>query len=99
MNLSFGWVRTIGLGLALAGVFAAPRAQADNDVGYLTVKSVPAAHILIDDKDTGLSTPQTKMKLEVGRHRLTLVSSDQKLKRSLGFAITKDKETQLNVNL
>ncbi len=98
MNLRFGWVSAIGMVLAV-GVCAAPSAQADNDVGYLTVKSEPSAHIVIDDKDTGLSTPQTKMKLEVGRHRLTLVTNDQKTKRSLGFAITKDKETQLSINL
>lgn len=99
MDLHFGWVRTIGLGLALAGVLAAPRALADNDVGFLTVKSEPSAHIVIDEKDTGLSTPQIKMKLPVGRHRLTLISPDQKLKRSLGFAIAKDQETKFSINL
>jgi hypothetical protein len=86
--------------LLLAVGFAAVSSLATaGDTGYLTVVSTPPAKLLVDDKDTGLTTPVTKKELPAGAHRLTLVSVDGAVKRSLGFTINAGKETKLQINL
>jgi hypothetical protein len=41
--------------------------------GYLTLSSTVPASIRVDGKDTGLKTPQTKMKLDPGAHTIALI--------------------------
>jgi hypothetical protein len=41
--------------------------------GYLTLSSTVSAGIRVDGQDTGLKTPQARMKLEPGAHSITLV--------------------------
>jgi hypothetical protein len=103
MRLSFAGITLVFAALAAStsSAFAhePSRAQSPADVGFLSVTSEPSARIFVDDKDTGLSTPQTRMPLPPGRHRLMLVAPDQKAKKSLGFVITKGEETRLRVSL
>jgi hypothetical protein len=40
--------------------------------GYLRLGSKPWTNIAVDGKDTGLHTPQTRLKLNAGSHRITL---------------------------
>ena len=86
--------------LALAGA-ALPsgivRAQADT--GYLNVASDPPAEIFIDDADTGKVTPQGKLELASGHHKLTLVTKDNAHKRTIGFRINAGETTKLTIHL
>ena len=72
---------------------------AGTDIGYLNVSSTPPAEVFIDDVDTGKMTPVTQLALKQGDHKLTLVSADKTLKRSLGFRITSGDTTRLKINL
>ena len=69
------------------------------DVGYLNVASTPSAEVFIDEVDTGKTTPVTQLALKPGAHKLTLVSADKTVKRSLGFTITGGETTRLTINL
>ena len=89
--------RALLLAVGLA-VFA-PTAALGGDTGFLSVVSTPPAKVFVDDKDTGLTTPVVKKELPAGPHRLTLVSADGSVKRSLGFTINAGKETKLSVNM
>ncbi len=50
-------------------------------VGWLVANSVPFARVLVDDKDTGLTTPippRSKLPLQPGPHQVTFVVDQQR---------------------
>ena len=67
--------------------------------GYLDIASEPPAKIVIDGADTGKTTPQHRLELPVGHHKLTLVTLDGKHQRSIGFSVERGQTTQLSVHL
>jgi hypothetical protein len=64
--------------------------------GYLDIVSDPP---VIDGADTGKATPQHRLELPVGHHKLTLVTLDGKHQRSIGFSVERGQTTQLSVHL
>jgi serine/threonine protein kinase len=50
--------------------------------GWLRLGSKPSTSISVDGKDTGLHTPQTKLKLSAGGHRITLANPQFSIKES-----------------
>jgi hypothetical protein len=92
--------------LVAAGVLAASllgggavRAQSPGPVGWLAVTSDPPAEIFVDDADTHKTTPQDKLALEPGHHKLKLVTADGSRQRALGFTIEAGKTTKLSFKL
>jgi hypothetical protein len=74
-----------------AMLLSSGRGSAEGDTGYLDIASDPqGAKILIDDKDTGRTTPQSHLPLAVGHHKLLLVTPDEKHRRGLGFTVEAD---------
>jgi eukaryotic-like serine/threonine-protein kinase len=55
--------------------------------GYLRVGSKPWTNITVDGKDTGLHTPQTKIKLTPGSHRVTLTNPQFNIKETFSVEI------------
>jgi PEGA domain len=60
--------------------------------GFLNLRSLPDAEIFVDGKNTGLKTPQKKIKLNPGTHAITLKVPEQALEESFTVEI-KTKET------
>jgi hypothetical protein len=58
------------------------KAAAAAGEGYLRIGSKPWTNIAVDGKDTGLHTPQTKMKLPVGSHRISLTNPQFNIKET-----------------
>jgi hypothetical protein len=75
------------------------RVAGDADTGYLDVSSDPPAKVLVDDVDTGKTTPATHVALKVGHHKLTLVTADGAHKRTIGFTIDAGQTTKLSIHL
>ena len=73
--------------------------QGDADTGYLDVSSDPPAKVLVDDVDTGKTTPATHLSLKAGHHKLTLVTADGAHKRTIGFTIDAGQTTKLSIHL
>jgi hypothetical protein len=61
--------------------------------GFLRIGSKPWTNIAIDGKDTGLHTPQTKIKLPAGTHRVTLTNPQFNIKETFSVEI-KPNETE-----
>ncbi len=92
--------------LALVAAAAQPVAaragahrSADSDTGYLEVTSDPRAEVLIDDTDTGKTTPVARLPLKAGHHKLTLTTSNPDRKKSIGFKIEAGQTTKLSIHL
>lgn len=85
-----------GLGLGDASDARAQSAPA-KDTGYLTVSSIPPAHLLLDGTDTGKVTPIARFEVKSGRHKVTLQTD--MTSRSFGIVVVAGEETKLNVNL
>jgi hypothetical protein len=73
--------------------------QGDADTGYLDVTSDPPAKVLVDDVDTGKTTPAQHLPLKAGHHKLTLVTPDGAHKRTIGFTIDPGQTTKLSIHL
>jgi len=73
--------------------------SAQTDTGTLEVSSDPPAHVFIDDVDTKTVTPQPRLELKAGHHKLTLVTLDGSRKRSLGFNVEIGQTTKLSIHL
>jgi|SRR6516225_6266215 hypothetical protein len=73
--------------------------QADADTGFLDVTSDPPAKVLVDEADTGKTTPVQHLALKVGHHKLTLVTADGSHKRTIGFTIDAGQTTKLSIHL
>ena len=85
-----------------------PRAQASSavadragqtDTGFLNVSSTPPASVIIDDADTKTVTPQPRLELKAGHHKLTLVTLDGARKRTIGFNVEVGQTTTLTILL
>jgi PEGA domain len=85
--------------VAPSASFAAYAQPAQGERGYLDIASDPVAKILIDGADTGKVTPQHKLELPAGHHKLTLVTLDGARQRSIGFNVERGQTTQLSVHL
>jgi serine/threonine protein kinase len=55
--------------------------------GWLRLGSKPWTNISVDGKDTGLHTPQTKIKLTPGSHRITLTNPQFNIKETFSVDI------------
>jgi serine/threonine protein kinase len=55
--------------------------------GFLRLGSKPWTNITVDGKDTGLHTPQTKIKLGAGSHRITLTNPQFNIKETFSVDI------------
>jgi len=85
-------------GVAAASLEHGQRA-ADAETGYLDIASdPPGAKVLIDGTDTGKTTPQPKLALPAGHHKLTLVRADG-TSRSIGFKVEAGQTTKLTIHL
>ena len=75
----------------------APRAEAPKAgaSGVLMVSSKPPCEIYVDGKATGLMTPQRSLSLSAGAHKITLINSAEKIKKTLTIQITADQPTKL----
>jgi hypothetical protein len=69
---------------AAAPAAAKPSGGAD---GFLRLGSKPWTNIAVDGKDTGLHTPQTKIKLSAGPHRVTLTNPQFNIKETFSVDI------------
>jgi hypothetical protein len=87
---------------ASAGVSTGPNIAADQatpntEPGFLSVDSTPPSRVLIDNVDTGKTTPLARHELTAGSHRVTLITLDNTQKRTLGVTIEAGKEKHLRV--
>ncbi len=64
-----------------------PAASASAGDGWLRLGSKPSTSITVDGKDTGLHTPQTKLKLSAGAHRITLTNPQFSIKETFSVDI------------
>ncbi len=55
--------------------------------GILMISSKPPCEIYVDGAPTGLSTPQRAMKLPAGKHKITLVNTVEKIKKTISVTI------------
>jgi hypothetical protein len=73
-----------------------PRAEAPARAaatGTLGISAKPPCRILIDGRDTGMTTPQRDIELPAGRHRVTLVNEDFGIRKSFPVLIEPDEAT------
>ncbi len=66
---------------------AKPAAVASGGEGYLRLGSKPWTNIAVDGKETGTHTPQTKLKLAPGSHRITLTNPQFNIKETFSVDI------------
>ncbi len=85
---------TVGAPIAQASELV----RADSATAFLDVASEPSARIMIDDADTGQSTPQERLALSPGHHVLTLVTPDGAHKRTIGFTVEAGSTKRLRVH-
>jgi hypothetical protein len=72
---------------------AAPAPRGGN--GMLMVSAKPPCDILIDGKSTGLATPQRAISLPPGAHAITLVNSQNGIKKTIAVKVEAKKSTKL----
>lgn len=72
---------------------AAPSPRGGN--GMLMVSAKPPCDILIDGKSTGLATPQRAISLPPGAHAITLVNSQNGIKKTIAVKVEAKKSTKL----
>lgn len=69
------------------------------DTGFLDVSSEPpGARIFVDDGDTGQATPQHRLPVKAGVHKLTLVESDGRGKLTVGFTVRPHETSKLTLH-
>ena len=73
----------------------ASKASPKGDPGVLMLGAKPPCDILIDGKKTGLKTPQRVLSLPPGKHRITLVNQEHKLRESFRVSIQSGKTTRV----
>jgi hypothetical protein len=72
---------------------AAPGPSGGN--GMLMISAKPPCEILIDGKSTGLATPQRAIPLPPGAHAITLVNSQNGIKKTIAVKVEAKKSTKL----
>lgn len=55
--------------------------------GFLALGSKPPCKIFIDGRDTGHRTPKKGIKLKAGKHRVTLINNEHRIKESFSVTI------------
>jgi len=81
----------------------APKAEAptaepaveEATTGILMISSKPPCEILIDGRPTGLTTPQRALPVSVGTHKVTLINTAEKIKKTLTVQINADQPTKV----
>ena len=58
----------------------APVAAPVHAMGSLTISSTPSCDIFVDGAPIGMHTPATELPLSVGRHKITLVDAERKIR-------------------
>jgi hypothetical protein len=66
--------------------------------GVLMVSSKPPCEILVDGVATGLTTPQRAIKLSAGTHKVTLVNTAEKIKKTVTITVSADQPTKVIEN-
>jgi hypothetical protein len=66
-----------------AGLAATAPGDGDRDVGYLNCNAWPSASVLVDGRRLPGMTPLRNVRLPVGAHTLTLVSTDGSLRKEV----------------
>ena len=74
---------------------AATRSSKSSGDGTLMLGAKPPCKIYIDGKNTGLITPQRAIKLSAGKHKITLVNSEHKIKATTTVTIKSGKTKRL----
>ena len=74
---------------------AEPAAEESGATGILMISSKPPCEILIDGRPTGLTTPQRALPVSVGTHKITLVNTAEKIKKTLTVQINADQPTKV----
>jgi pyruvate/2-oxoglutarate dehydrogenase complex dihydrolipoamide acyltransferase (E2) component len=75
-------------------VNAAPTPAAA-DPGVLMLAAKPPSQIRIDGKTTGLTTPQRVLRLSPGKHRITLINREHKIRDSFKVSIVSGQKTRI----
>ena len=81
---------------AVASSAAAPQ---DGETAFLDVASDPPAKIVIDDVDTAKVTPEPKLAVKPGHHKLPLITLDNARRRTLGFTVAAGETRKFTVHL
>ncbi len=63
--------------------------------GVLMIGSKPPCRILVDGKDTGLTTPQRNVRVPSGRHTITLVNDEHAIEHVATLVITGGRKAKL----
>mgnify|MGYP001816574617 CR=1 FL=1 len=71
-----------------------PKPTASAGTGTLLLAAKPPCKIFINGRDTGMMTPQRKIELPVGSHRVTLVNNEHGIKESFPVKIKADAATK-----
>jgi hypothetical protein len=80
---------------AIVDVFETKPPPPAAGTGVLMISSKPPCEIVIDGVPTGLTTPQRAIKLAAGKHRITLVNTAEKIKKTVAVEITADQPTKV----
>ena len=78
-----------------------PRAPKEEDrpssggQGFLTIGSRPSAKIILDGRDTQLWTPQRRMTVSSGKHKIQLVNPEQNINKTLNVTIVAGDEKKV----
>ena len=68
--------------------------------GTLVLNSEPWAKVIVDGKDTGITTPTVDgLKLTVGRHRIMLVNPELEISKTIVVVIRKGETVKKFVDL
>jgi hypothetical protein len=73
----------------------APNSFGKGDPGVLMLGAKPPCDIFIDGKKTGLKTPQRLLRLPPGKHKITLINQEHKLRDSFRVSIQSGKKTRI----
>ena len=73
----------------------APKGFGSGDPGVLMLGAKPPCDIFIDGKKTGLKTPQRVLRLPPGKHKITLINQEHKLRDSFRVSIQSGKKTRI----
>ena len=71
----------------------------EDEPGLILVGAKPACEILIDDEETGLTTPQRDLALSPGLHRVTLRNAEHEIERSYDVVVEAGEQLKLIVDL
>ncbi|MCB9571458.1 MAG: PEGA domain-containing protein [Kofleriaceae bacterium] len=74
---------------------AAEPARSSGSSGTLKIGAKPPCDIYVDGKKTGKVTPQAAMKLSAGKHTITLVNKEHKIKEQVRVTIEAGETTKV----